>query len=263
MLGTLLNSLKKKWRANNCSWPIPLILFIITSNYSALHALTQTKILAVKKPSRLQNKGNTVYPFTLGDLPYAYNAMEPYIDARTMEIHHSKHHQTYVDNLNAALKPYPELHQKSLLELLKSLSSLPQDIQTAVRNNGGGHWNHAFFWNCLSPKYDQQPTKDVSELINTNFGSFESFKEQFNNAAKKVFGSGWAWLCADNAKKLVIISSPNQDSPISQGLTPLLCLDIWEHAYYLKYQNKRVDYIDAFWHLVNWAHVQELYEQIK
>lgn len=196
-------------------------------------------------------------------LPYATNALEPYIDATTMEIHHGRHHNTYVTNLNAALDKHPELHEKSLEELLSDLNSIPEDIRTAVRNNGGGHHNHSLFWTILSPNGGGQPTGALAAAIDSELGGFEKFKETFSQAAATRFGSGWAWLVVDKAGKLKVYSLPNQDSPIMEGDTPILGLDVWEHAYYLKYQNKRPDYIAAFWNIVNWEEVGKRYEAAK
>lgn len=200
--------------------------------------------------------------FKLPELPYAYDALEPYIDALTMEIHYTKHHQAYIDNLNNALKNYPDLQKKSLEDILTHLNNIPEAIRTTVRNNGGGHENHSFFWPLMSKKGGGQPKGPVSKEIATAFGSFDAFKEQFNTAAKSVFGSGWAWLVVDKNGKLLITSSPNQDNPITNGQTPILGLDVWEHAYYLKYQNKRPDYIGAWWNVVNWEQVEENYQKI-
>jgi Superoxide dismutase len=194
-------------------------------------------------------------PFTLPDLPYAFNALEPHIDAKTMEIHHGKHHATYVAKLNAALEKAPALQSKPIEEILRTLDSVPPDIRTAVRNHGGGHLNHSLFWKMLSPKGGGKPSGALATALDKNFCSFDAFKEQFGTAAANVFGSGWAWLCSDAAGKLVITGLPNQDSPVSQGMKPLLGLDVWEHAYYLKYQNKRPDYIAAFWNVVSWEQV--------
>ncbi len=194
---------------------------------------------------------------TLPKLPYAYDALEPYIDAKTMEIHHTKHHQTYVDKLNEALSKAPELATKKVEELLKDIKSVPDHIQTAVRNHGGGHVNHSLFWELLKKNVTFEGK--VASAIIDEFGSFDKFKEQFVAAATGRFGSGWAWLVL-NKKKLEIISTANQDSPIMEGKTPLLGLDVWEHAYYLKYQSKRADYAAAFWNVVNWKKVDELYE---
>lgn len=191
----------------------------------------------------------------LPQLPYAYDALEPHIDARTMEIHHTKHHQGYVNNLNSALSSHPELESKSVEELVKDLGSIPEDIRTAVRNNGGGHANHSLFWLCMSPNGGGEPTGELADAINSAFGSMDSFKEQFAKAGATRFGSGWAWLCVDGSGNLVITSTPNQDNPLTDGLTPILGLDVWEHAYYLNYQNRRPDYISAFWNVVNWDQV--------
>lgn len=199
----------------------------------------------------------------LPELPYPYDALEPHIDARTMEIHHSKHHQTYVNNLNAALGNHPELEGKSAEELVKDLSAIPEDIRTAVRNNGGGHVNHSMFWICMSPNGGGEPSGELAEAINSAFGSLDSFKEQFAKAGATRFGSGWAWLCVDGGGNLVVNSTPNQDNPISDGLTPILGLDVWEHAYYLNYQNRRPDYISAFWNVVNWEQVAANYAASK
>ncbi|MGA2641989.1 MAG: superoxide dismutase [Spirochaetia bacterium] len=194
-------------------------------------------------------------PYSLPDLPYAFNALEPHIDAKTMEIHHGKHHATYVTKLNAALDKAPSFQGRPIEEILKSLDSIPADIRTAVRNHGGGHLNHSLFWKMLSPKGGGKPSGELATTLDKNFGSFDAFKDQFGNAAANLFGSGWAWLCVDAAGKLVIISLPNQDSPLSQGLKPVLGLDVWEHAYYLRYQNRRSDYIAAFWNVVSWEQV--------
>ncbi len=196
-------------------------------------------------------------PFELPALPYAFDALEPHIDAKTMEIHHGKHHQTYVTKLNEALAAHPNLQSKSVEELLIGLATLPDAIRGAVNNHGGGHLNHTIFWNNLSPKGGGKPDGALGDAINSAFGSFDDFKTKFVASATGRFGSGWAWLCVDNSKKLVIKDFPNQDSPLTAGLKPILGLDVWEHAYYLKYQNRRPDYITAFWNLVNWKDVAE------
>jgi len=196
----------------------------------------------------------------LPPLPYPNNALEPHIDETTMMIHHDRHHNTYVTNLNKALEGHPELESKSVEELIANLDAVPESIRTAVRNNGGGHANHSLFWQVIGPNGGGEPSGKLAEAINAEFGSFEKFKETFSAAAAGRFGSGWAWLSLDNGK-LVVHSTPNQDSPIMEGKTPLLGLDVWEHAYYLKYQNKRPDYIAAFWNVVNWAEVQKRYEE--
>lgn len=193
----------------------------------------------------------------LPPLPYPNNALEPHIDAKTMEIHHDKHHGTYVNKLNEALEKHPALKSKSVEELLAGIQNIPDDIRNAVRNHGGGHLNHSIFWNNLSPKGGGQPSGPLADAIKSAFGSFDDFKKKFSDAAAARFGSGWAWLCADKSGKLVIKDFPNQDSPVMEGLRPLLGLDVWEHAYYLKYQNRRPDYIAAFWNVVNWADVSQ------
>ena len=198
---------------------------------------------------------------TLPALPYAFDALEPHIDARTMEIHHGKHHQGYVNNLNAALDKHAELHQKSVDDLLGNLNAVPEDIRTAVRNNGGGHWNHSLFWTIMAPKAGGAPSGDLANAITAAFGDFTKFKEQFAAAAGSRFGSGWAWLVRD-AGKLSITSTPNQDNPLMDGRKAgdiLLGLDVWEHAYYLKYQNRRPDYVSAWWNVVNWDAVAKRY----
>ncbi|MCP9328804.1 superoxide dismutase [Liquorilactobacillus satsumensis] len=195
--------------------------------------------------------------FTVPALPYEYDALEPDIDQKTMQLHHDKHHQTYVDKLNKALEGHPELADYSLTELLQTLEKLPADIKTAVRNNGGGHANHTLFWESLTPSFDTAPTGALLAKLETAFGSVAEFKKEFTAAAIGVFGSGWAWLVADAEGNLSILGLPNQDSPITSGKKPLLGLDVWEHAYYLKYQNRRPEYIAAFWHIVNWEKVAQ------
>jgi Fe-Mn family superoxide dismutase len=190
----------------------------------------------------------------LPSLPYAFEALEPHIDAQTMQIHHGKHHQAYINNLNAALEAHPDLQSKSVEDLIKDLNALPEAIRTAVRNNGGGHANHSLFWTLMAPNAGGAPTGKAADAITGAFGSFDSFKEQFAKAATTRFGSGWAWLVSSSGK-LAIESTANQDSPIMEGKTPILGLDVWEHAYYLKYQNRRPDYIGAFWNVVNWETV--------
>ncbi len=198
-------------------------------------------------------------PYELPPLPYDYNALEPHIDEQTMRIHHDKHHAAYINNVNKALEGQTELASLSVEQLLASLDKVPENIRTVVNNNGGGHANHTLFWQLMSPQGGGEPTGALAQAINSTFGSFAAFKEQFSAAAVGRFGSGWAWLVVDSAGKLSIMSTPNQDSPISQGLKPILGLDVWEHAYYLKYQNRRPDYIAAWWNVVNWSKVAELY----
>lgn len=200
--------------------------------------------------------------FELPDLPYAYDALEPTIDTNTMNIHHTKHHATYVNNLNAALEGHADLQNKSIEELMKEIDSVPEDIRTAVRNNGGGHYNHSLFWNILSPNGGGEPTGELAEKINEAFGSFDEFKKQFEQAGATRFGSGWAWLIVDNGK-LEIVSTPNQDNPLMEGKTPILGVDVWEHAYYLNYQNRRPDYLSAIWDKVDWDAVAKNYEAAK
>ncbi|MBE1443964.1 superoxide dismutase [Paenibacillus sp. OAS669] len=196
----------------------------------------------------------------LPPLPYANNALEPHIDETTMMIHHDRHHNTYVTNLNAALEGHADLQAKSLEDLIANLDSVPEAIRTAVRNNGGGHANHSLFWEIIGPNGGGAPTGKLADAINNELGGFDKFKEDFAKAATTRFGSGWAWLSVTPQGKLIVSSTPNQDSPIMEGNTPLLGLDVWEHAYYLKYQNKRPDYISAFWNVVNWAEVGKRYE---
>ena len=191
-------------------------------------------------------------PFTLPALPYAYDALEPHIDAKTMEIHHTKHHQAYVNNLNAALEKAPQLEGKSLDDLMRGVSSVPETVRTAVRNNGGGHWNHSMFWELMGPKKGGEPKGRIADAIKSSFGDFAKFKEQFAAAGTGRFGSGWVWLIDEGNGKLSITSTPNQDNPLMEGKKAILGLDVWEHAYYLKYQNRRPDYIAAWWNVLNW-----------
>ncbi len=201
------------------------------------------------------------YPFKLPDLGYAYDALEPHIDARTMEIHHTKHHGGYVNNLNAAIEKYDHLHRYEAEDLVKNVAALPEDIQTAVRNNGGGHLNHSLFWEILTPGGPHTPVGQLAAAIDAAFGSFEGFKERFSKAAATRFGSGWAWLALDAFGKLHVFSTANQDNPVMQNFTPILGLDVWEHAYYLKYQNRRPDYIQAFWNVVNFEVAEAKYQK--
>jgi Fe-Mn family superoxide dismutase len=200
--------------------------------------------------------------FELPQLPYAYEALEPHIDKETMNIHHSKHHNAYVTNLNNALAGNEELLSKSVEEVIANLDAVPEAARTAVRNNGGGHANHTLFWQILSPNGGGAPAGELADAINNKFGSFESFKEEFAKAATTRFGSGWAWLAVNNGE-LEVTSTPNQDSPLMEGKTPILGLDVWEHAYYLKFQNRRPDYISTFWNVVNWEEVSNRYQNAK
>ncbi|HKV50355.1 MAG TPA: superoxide dismutase [Gemmatimonadaceae bacterium] len=198
--------------------------------------------------------------FALPPLPYDYAALEPHIDARTMEIHHTKHHQAYVNNLNAALEKAPEFQQKSLDDIVANISKVPEAVRTAVRNNAGGHWNHSMFWLIMSPKGGGDPSGNLADAIAKSFGDVAKLKEQFNASAASRFGSGWAWLVADASGALKIESTPNQDNPAMDGRYPILGLDVWEHAYYLKYQNRRPDYVAAWWNVVNWPEIAKRYE---
>lgn len=201
--------------------------------------------------------------FEIGNLGYKFDALEPYIDARTMEIHHDKHHATYVTNLNKALESAPELQSKKIEDILKDINQVPEAIRTAVRNNGGGHYNHSLFWEWLSPGGSKMPSGQIAKQIDTVFGGFDTFMEKFTQAGLSRFGSGWAWLVVDNQKKLQVYSTANQDSPLMEGHTPILGVDVWEHAYYLNYQNRRADYLKAFWNVVNWDIVEKMYSEVK
>ncbi len=198
--------------------------------------------------------------YELPNLPYAYDALEPYIDAQTMQIHHDKHHAAYVTNLNAAIEKHPELAARPLEALLRDLNSVPEDIRTIVRNHGGGAWNHTLFWEIMAPQAGGVPQGTLAKAIEAAFGSFENFKGEFEKAANGRFGSGWAWLVKQNSG-LAIISTPNQDNPLSEGLVPILGLDVWEHAYYLKYQNRRAEYVTNWWNVVNWEEVARRYAE--
>ncbi len=197
--------------------------------------------------------------FTLPPLPYDFSALEPHIDAKTMEIHHGKHHQTYVNNLNAAIEKAPELASKSLDDLMRGANSLPEAVRTPIRNNGGGHWNHSMFWQLMAPKAGGEPGGALGAAIKSAFGDFAKFREQFSAAGVGRFGSGWAWLI-NSGGKLSITSTPNQDNPLMDGQKAIMGLDVWEHAYYLKYQNRRPDYINAWWNVVNWKEVEKRFQ---
>lgn len=229
--------------------------------YSMLLLTTLSIIFCITLAPTLIAKSNNLgdSQFELRALPYAYDALEPYIDKETMMLHHDKHEKAYLDNLNKAIAKYPELYKKGLEGILKDLNSIPEDVRETVKNNAGGVYNHDFFWSIMSPEKDQTPKGELLKAINKEFGSLDNFKTKFKDAALGRFGSGWAWLVLNKDGKLSIISTPNQDSPISQGLTPILGIDVWEHAYYLKYQNKRGDYIDNWWHVVNWKQVEDNY----
>lgn len=199
------------------------------------------------------------YPFKLPELGYAYDALEPHIDAKTMEIHHSKHHAAYTNNLNAALEKHADLQERDAEDLIRNLNSIPEDVRTAVRNNGGGFINHNLFWEIMKPGGSNKPSGSLAKELDGTFGSLDAFKEAVAKAATGRFGSGWAWLVADAGGKLQVTSTPNQDNPITDGLKPILGLDVWEHAYYLKYQNRRPDYVAAWWNVVNWDAVAQRY----
>ncbi len=201
--------------------------------------------------------------FELPALSYSEDALEPHIDSRTMNIHHSKHHNGYTNKLNAALEGHDDLAAKSIVEILGDLDAVPEEIRTAVRNNGGGYYNHMLFWPAMSPDGGGEPSGTLADAINSTFGSFDAFKDTFSKAASGQFGSGWGWLCVDGGGRLVVTSTANQDNPISNGLIPILGLDVWEHAYYLNYQNRRGDYVSAWWNVVNWDEVQSRYEAAK
>ncbi len=197
----------------------------------------------------------------LSPLPYDYAAFEPYIDAQTMQLHHDKHHGTYVNNLNTALEQYPDLQSRSAEDLIRNLDSVPEAIRTTVRNNGGGHVNHSMFWRIMAPNGGGAPTGPIADAINQTFGSFENFKQQFNDAGLKRFGSGWAWLVRTSDGRLQIMSTANQDSPLMEGHYPIMGNDVWEHAYYLKYQNRRGEYLNAWWNVVNWDEINRRLQQ--
>jgi Fe-Mn family superoxide dismutase len=230
-----------------------LTSFLIEQNDSTTLKITNMENIKM-------NENGLNYPYELPKLNYGYEALEPYIDAQTMDIHYNKHHGAYVNNLNAAIKG-TEMEKKSLMQLFQNMSQYP----SAVRNNGGGHFNHTLFWSIMAPNAGGSPSGKLAEAINEAFGSFDKFKEQFENAAKTRFGSGWAWLAVDKNKKLFVSSTPNQDNPLmdvaEQKGIPILGLDVWEHAYYLKYQNRRPDYVTNFWNVVNWKEVEKRFEE--
>lgn len=199
--------------------------------------------------------------FQLPKLPYAFDALEPYLDTQTIKIHYSKHHQVYVDKANAALEKFPDLQTRSVEDLLKDLNQVPEAVRTAVRNHGGGHANHSFFWQVMGPKGGGEPKGEVATALTQAFGSFAAFQKQFTETATGVFGSGWAWLVKDQAGKLAILATSNQDSPLSSGQVPVLALDVWEHAYYLKYQNRRPEYIKVWWNVINWDQVSKNFQK--
>jgi superoxide dismutase, Fe-Mn family len=239
--------------------------FLVGSGFVGM-GLLDTHLGARASLSSLSNRsrdpGDKAVGFTLPALPYSYDALEPYIDARTMQIHHDKHHGAYVANLNKALEGYPELQSKSIDDLMKELDSVPEKIRIAVQNNGGGHWNHSLFWQLMKKNGGGEPWGNLADAVNSSFGSFVNFKDVFKAAALALFGSGWVWLIEKDGK-LGIGSTPNQDTPYMLGAKAILGLDVWEHAYYLKHQNMRSDYIDAWWHVVNWDKALDLYAASK
>jgi len=250
---------------------------IKTTALATAVAATASRSMAQDQTEQALITTARVGPFTLPPLPYAFDALEPHIDARTMEIHHDRHHKAYVDNLNKVLDEFPDYAGKSVEDLITSLISVPEKVRTAVRNNGGGHYNHALFWQMMKKGGGGEPKGELAKAIDASFGSFSTFKDAFAKAGLGQFGSGWAWLVVQGNKlpvqatpgltvqvgKLAIQSTPNQDNPITQGAQPLLGIDVWEHAYYLKYQNKRADYITAWWNVVNWDFVAERYAKSK
>ncbi|MFB3777033.1 MAG: superoxide dismutase [Bryobacteraceae bacterium] len=226
---------------------------------SALGAIAAAQLAPSRLSAQTAAPGG---PFVLPPLGYAFDALEPYIDAQTMQIHHDRHHAAYVDNLNKAVANFPELAKRPVEDLLRDLNAIPESIRAAVRNHGGGHANHTLYWQILSPGGPKQPTGELAKAIDQRFGSFSSFQDQITRAATSVFGSGWAWLVLDQNRQLAIVSTPNQDTPISTGQTPLLGIDVWEHAYYLKYQNRRADYLAAFHKAINWDPISDQYSRL-
>jgi len=210
-----------------------------------------------------QTAGGTLMAHEVPALPYDYAALEPYIDEKTMHLHHDMHHAAYVKNLNTALEKHPNLQSKSAEDLLRDLTAVPEDIRTAVRNNGGGHVNHTMFWQIMKPKGGGDPTGTIAEAVTKSFGSFKDFQAKFNDAGTKQFGSGWAWLVGNKNGELQVMSTANQDNPMSQGLFPILGNDVWEHAYYLKYNNRRPEYLQAWWNVVNWDEINKRFAQFK
>ncbi len=236
---------------NRCAYPV-----VPSNNNSA------TQPGSSMPPSLSPNNNNIntqTGPFELPPLPYDYDALEPYIDEETMRVHHDGHHQSYVNNLNEALAKYPRLYDLTLEELLRRVNTLPNDIMEEVRNNAGGHYNHSLFWQIMSPEGGGEPTGNLRAAINRTFGSFENFKENFKEAALDVFGSGWTWLLKDSSGNLQIASTPDQNTPVPLGLRPIIAIDMWEHAYYLKHQNRREDYIDDWFNVVDWDYAGNLY----
>jgi Fe-Mn family superoxide dismutase len=230
-----------------------LLLVGASAGAYALDTYCSSSLFGTARAAQAPSKGG----FELPPLPYAFNALEPHIDARTMQFHHDRHHAAYVKNLNAAIEKYPKLKGRSAEQLLQEIDSVPEAIRTMVRNNGGGHVNHSMFWRIMSPKGGGAPRGEIASVIQKNFGSFDKFKAQFNQAGEKRFGSGWAWLIRTPGGKYEITSTANQDSPLMQGNYPIMGNDVWEHAYYLKYQNRRADYLKAWWNVVNWDEINQ------
>ncbi len=237
-------------------------LFLLGTTVGAF-ALDGCAFAEENKPSATTPTNQPEGAIKLPPLPYAYDALEPHIDARTMRFHHDKHHAGYVRNINAALEKHPELKSKTVEDLLKDLNSVPADIRTTVRNSGGGHVNHSMFWSIMKPEGGGEPDGAIASSINKDFGSFDELKKQFNTAGAKRFGSGWAWLVLTNTGNLEVMSTANQDSPFSQGKYPIMGNDVWEHAYYLNYQNRRKDYLEAWWNLVNWEEINQRFATAK
>lgn len=259
----------KFWQQKISYFLIGIVLFILLCNFQVVPIAAQSSVTVPTIPVEIQSPVTqsrtarpisaelSVTPALLAPLPYAYNALSKVIDAQTMKLHHDKHHATYVKKLNDVLKYYPDLQNKSVETLLRDLERLPENIRTTVRNNGGGHLNHTMFWQIMSPAGGGQPTGAISAEINKTFGSFDAFKKQFNEAGGDRFGSGWVWLVRNPQRQLEIMTTPNQDSPIMDGSYPIMGNDIWEHAYYLKYQNRRAEYLNNWWNVVNWTEVNK------
>lgn len=237
-----------------------VVMFVSVVTWNAIQPAAWSQAITDTPSGSLIAQADTGEGFTVPPLPYSYFALEKYIDTQTMRIHHDKHHAGYVNNLNAAIAKHPNLAGTSVEDLLKTLNTVPEDIRTAVRNNGGGHANHTLFWASMTPDSEDTPTGKVGQAIDETFGSFDAFKDEFKKAGLTRFGSGWAWLVLTKEGKLAVTSTPNQDSPLLDGNIPLLGNDVWEHAYYLKYQNRRGDYLDAWWNVVNWAEVESRYQ---
>lgn len=235
-------------------------MFVSVVTWNSIQPAAWSQTITDPSAHRFIAQADTAAEFTVPPLPYGYYALDKYIDSKTMRIHHDKHHAGYVNNLNAAIAKHPNLAGKSVEDLLKTLNTVPEDIRTAVRNNGGGHANHTLFWASMTPNSEGKPMGTVGEAIDDTFGSFAAFQEEFKKAGLTRFGSGWAWLVLRQDGTLAVTSTPNQDSPLLDGNIPLLGNDVWEHAYYLKYQNRRGDYLDAWWNVVNWAEVEARYQ---